>query len=97
MTEREKDLHRLAIEACNAFEYGRCEYGGLGLDDKRPFGNSDVEGDILEMLDKVPLEEDEGWSHEQREYAAGLYQDLRTFFQVKVVRWIRDALGAGAQ
>lgn len=54
-----------------------CEYGNPGLDCKRPFGNSDVEGDILELLD-AEQEGDDGdgpcWSSHQRRYAADLYR-----------------------
>lgn len=61
-----------------------CEYGGWEIDPKRPFGNSDVEGDILEMLDEKP-EGDDGdaacWSSSQREYAAKLYADLGDFLR----------------
>ena len=51
-----------------------CEYGSVGVDCKRPFGNSDVEADILEMLSCEPEDEDE-YSTAQREYAASLYKE----------------------
>lgn len=55
-----------------------CEYGAIGVDPKRPFGNSDVESDILEMLG-AEAEGDDGdgpcWSSKQREYARGLYHE----------------------
>lgn len=67
---------------------GYCEYGGIGLDDKRPFGNSDVEGDILEIIG-VEMTGDDGdgpcWSSSQREYAAGLYDAL--------IPWLQDKYG----
>lgn len=50
-----------------------CEYGSVGTHCKRPFGNSYVEGDILEMLG---IEQDDGeWSTAQHEYARDLYCD----------------------
>lgn len=55
-----------------------CEYGSIGIDSKRPFGNSDVEGDVLEIIGRKPEGDDgEGacWASHQREYAASLYQD----------------------
>lgn len=61
-----------------------CEYGGIGIDAKRPFGNSDVEGDILDMLDQLPEGDDgEGpcWSSKQRQYAAALYDNLIPYLQ----------------
>ena len=56
------------------------EYGAPGLDPKRPFGNSDVEADILaDILGAKPTGDDgDGpcWSSEQRAYAAALYDNL---------------------
>lgn len=53
--------------------------GSIGLDIKRPFGNSDVEGDILDLIGAEP-EGDNGesvcWSSRQRAYAAALYDGL---------------------
>lgn len=49
-----------------------CEYGSPGLDPKRPFGNSFVEGDILDLLEIEPDGED--WTQEQLDYAADLYR-----------------------
>jgi hypothetical protein len=63
-----------------------CEYGGWGVDSKRPFGNSDVEGDVLEIIGlepkrcphcDEPLDDDKGG--DPRAYAAGLYSDLGPF------------------
>lgn len=66
-----------------------CEYGAIGVDCKRPFGNSDVEADILEMLG-IKMEGDEGygkcWSSGQREYAAALYGHL--------IPWLRRKYGS---
>lgn len=78
MRDKQQDLKRLA----DAFFAELCmlewEYGGIGLDPKRPFGNSDVEGDMLELLD-WEQEGDDGdgpcYSSEQREYVSGLYRD----------------------
>lgn len=44
-----------------------CEYGAPEINPKRPYGNSDVEGDIAEIL---------GWAYEEDEYY-GLPEDLR--------------------
>lgn len=52
-----------------------CEYGSVGTDPKRPFGNSDVEADILEdILKEEPLDGDY-WTEEQRAFARELYTD----------------------
>lgn len=76
MRQLEKDLEKLADAFYEALHIHNCEYGGIGLDSKRPFGNSDVEGDILVILGQEP-EGDDGdsacWSSNQREYATELY------------------------
>ena len=59
-----------------------CEFGSIGTDCKRPFGNSDVEGDILEIVGKSPTGDDgDGpcWSSEQRQYARELYDAIPKF------------------
>lgn len=83
------DLKKLA----NAFFAELCmlewEYGGIGLDPKRPFGNSNVERDILELLDCEPDGDDgepESFSSEQREYARQLYRD-------KLIPYLRAEFG----
>lgn len=61
-----------------------CEYGSIGLDCKRPFGNSDVEGDILEIIGATPEGDgDEGFTDEQRQYAADLYNRLPDYLRSK--------------
>ena len=80
MKKRNKatDTHLLANAFFNALQVDDCEYGGIGLDSKRPFGNSDADGDILEIIGAEP-EGDDGdiqcWSSEQREYAHSLYHE----------------------
>lgn len=75
IAERNKpnDLEKLADAFFANLRTGNVEYGGWGLDDKRPFGNSDVEGDILEIIGWEPEKND---SYEQREYASELYAEL---------------------
>lgn len=75
----EEDLEELAHAFFENLEYDpSVEYGHVGLDPKRPFGNSDVEGDILEIIGEEP-EGDDGhdkcWSSDQRQYAEELYKD----------------------
>lgn len=48
-----------------------CEYGYVGLDTKRPFGNSSVEPDILRIIG-IPEPED-GYTEDQEQYARNLY------------------------
>ena len=59
------------------------EFGGWGVDSKRPFGNSFVEGDIAEILG-IDLPEDE--SEEYEEVCVRLrqfYDDLGVFIRYK--------------
>lgn len=72
-----KDLETLADAFFSSLIISQYEYGGIGVDPKRPFGNSDVEGDMLELLACEP-EGDDGdgpcWSSMQRGYVTDLYQ-----------------------
>lgn len=80
------DMAKLATAFFDNLQRDDCEYGAIGVDCKRPFGNSDVEGDILELLDAKPEGEEDGgkaWSQEQREYAAELYGNLIPYLQKK--------------
>ena len=52
-----------------------CEFGSIGLDCKRPFGNSYVEGDILEILGIEIAEYDTDEYREQCEYVRDLYYE----------------------
>lgn len=80
------DMAKLATAFFDNLQRDDCEYGAIGVDCKRPFGNSDVEGDILELLGAKP-EGDDGdskcWSSGQREYAAELYDNLIPYLQKK--------------
>lgn len=95
MTERdtEHDLSILANEFFRQLEFiDWGEYGSPSLDCKRPFGNSDVEGDVLELLRLDPEGndgEDECWSSNQREYARELYVDRLVPYLKK--RWFAGA------
>ena len=76
--DMQKDLAFLANAFFQNLEYDpHWEYGAIGVDCKRPFGNSDVEGDVLNIIG-AEMEGDDGedkcWSSGQREYAADLYQ-----------------------
>lgn len=54
MRNEEQDLMVLAGAFFRELTISNCEYGAIGLDCKRPFGNSDVEGDMLELLECEP-------------------------------------------
>lgn len=80
-------LEKLALAVlANLSHQNDCEYGSIGTDCKRPFGNSDVEGDILEIIGVKPEGDDgdrECWSSKQREYAATLYDAVGKFIYEK--------------
>mgnify|MGYP001577337157 CR=1 FL=1 len=87
---KKEDLEKLAIDVLAHLQRNHdCEYGSIGTDCKRPFGNSDVEGDILEIIGQEPSGDDgEGpcWSSSQREYAAALYDAVPKFIYERYVR-----------
>ena len=87
MGSTEFHLQKLATEFFNHVEqHDDCEYGSIGLDCKRPFGNSDVDADILTIIG-AEMSGDDGdgpcWSSKQREYAAQLYNDLPKYLRSK--------------
>ena len=77
MRNEQQDLKILADAFFAGLTILEWEYGGIGIDPKRPFGNSDVEADMLEMLEWEP-EGDDGdgpcYSSKQRYYVDGLYR-----------------------
>ena len=98
MAFREDDMRKLARAFFEHLQRGCCEYGGIGLDDKRPFGNSDVEGDILDLLGYEPKGDDGEeacWSSRQREYAADLYDDLKPWLQSMAETWLAESESEG--
>ncbi len=77
------DMMVLARAFAQNLQRDNFEYGGWGVDCKRPFGNSFVEGDILRLLGIAASED--GYTAEQRAYAASLYDDLGEFMRTRVV------------
>ena len=69
--EHENNLDAMIGHFIDHMERQGCEYGGWGLDDKRPFGNSDATGDICELLGLNPEHD------ENRKYADTVYTELR--------------------
>lgn len=69
----EKDLNALLKAFAENLEISNCEFGGIGLNGKRPFGNSDVENDILTIIGWEIEHYDEDILNEQYEYARDLY------------------------
>jgi hypothetical protein len=86
--DEQKDLSILADAFFNNLIIDNCEYGGIGLDSKRPFGNSGVTTDMLEMLEVEPEFKcpncGEEYSEAQHDYVDKLYrQKLIPYLQVE--------------
>ena len=83
------DMLKLEKAFFQNLQRDNCEYGGIGIDCKRPFGNSDVEADILELIGAQP-EGDDGdakrWSSAQLAYAQAMYSGLIDWLQAKYSR-----------
>jgi hypothetical protein len=60
------------------------EFGAPGMDSKRPYGNSDVIGDIGEILEWVKEDDDE-WSFRQIEAANKIHRDMESVLQILIV------------
>jgi hypothetical protein len=89
VNKQDQDMYNLSQAFFANLQRDSCEYGAIGVDCKRPFGNSDVEGDILEIIG-AEREGDDGddvcWSSEQRQYAANLYCSLIPWLQQKYLK-----------
>lgn len=64
-----KASHILLLRAGNIQFSNSCEWGYIGLDCKRPFGNGDLVGDMARIVGIVPIETDDGdaWPKGTRE------------------------------
>ena len=60
--------------------YWDCEYGSPAIDPKRPYGNSDVEEDIAEILDWSIHEN--GLVFTQRVKAQKIHKEMKTVLQI---------------
>jgi len=58
-----------------------CETGAPAIDCKRPYGNSDVPGDVAEILE-WDVDEDEGLTDEQAERALAIHAETETALQI---------------
>ena len=91
--ERDKrvDLSKLSEAFFENLQIDNCEFGGLGVDCKRPFGNSDVCGDILEIIG-WEMEGDNGnnkcYASYQNDYAYSLYHEYLIPFLQEQWKWL---------
>ncbi len=81
--ERKAEMEKLADAFMDNLQREECEYGGWGVDSKRPFGNSNVTGDIADILDIELPEYGSDEYDEMRAYLDGLYSDLGVFLRYK--------------
>ena len=69
------------------FEYNDyCEFGAPEVDPKRPYGNSDVYGDLGEILEVEPSMVDDydeaEYSDEQRAYMLRIHKEMQTVLNI---------------
>lgn len=63
-----------------------CEYGAPAIDSKRPYGNSDVEGDIAEILGwEYDKDHWDGMPSDLRDVASSIHSEMKTVLQILVV------------
>lgn len=67
-------LEILVNEFYETLERGKCEWGAWGQDDKRPFGNSDVIEDILEIIGVIYIADE--CQNDWNDYACELYSHI---------------------
>lgn len=60
-----------------------CEYGAPAIDCKRPYGNSDVDQDICEILGWA-FDVDDGPTREQQDHARSLHEEMQAVLQILV-------------
>ena len=73
---RQEDLAKLADAFFENLELDDNEFGGIGVNSKRPFGDSNPEKDILKIIGWEPEKSDhESYSREQGAYARELYSE----------------------
>jgi len=78
-----KSEHIKLIENMNV-SWWNAEYGAPCIDPKRPYGNSDVEEDICEILGfkKIEVDYEEKFLTKDLEYAAKIHEEMETALQV---------------
>lgn len=59
------------------------EFGAAAIDPKRPYGNSDVYGDMREILGRETPDEDDGWNvGADEQYLHALHKEMATVLQI---------------
>lgn len=97
---RRKHMELLADAFFDYLQRDCTEFGGWGLDSKRPFGNSFVEPDIAEIcgFDRDSVYDDDGDEDEGFcEYLRSLYADLGVYLRYRWLSLKTTAVNAGAE
>ncbi|MHA2062845.1 MAG: hypothetical protein ACXABY_00450 [Candidatus Thorarchaeota archaeon] len=82
--EREIDLENLAVAFYDNLSLLLDGEGwGIGVDSKRPFGNSHVESDIFRICNIEPEGKNHFYTPDQMRYARDLWVDLPGFLRDK--------------
>lgn len=80
--EIEEDLELLANEFYKNLDRDDCEWGAIGLDCKRPFGNSDMPSDVADICG-VEKNYDKNGEWDNEDYCIYLYYMLPTCLRYK--------------
>ncbi len=78
------DQHVALLRAANISWY-EIEWGAPAIDGKRPYGNSDINGDLARLLNVdafIDHEGEERWTPEQFEEMRRLHRETETALQV---------------
>ncbi len=84
--ERQTHMELLADAFFEEIQFDDCEFGGWGLDCKRPFGNSTVEPDLAEIIGwtrESIYDENDDHDEEKCSYLRELYYDLGPYLKWK--------------
>jgi len=96
---RRRHMEALADAFFDYLMRDNTEYGGWGLDSKRPFGNSFVAPDIAEIcgFDRDAVYDDDGDEDEGfTDYLNSLYNDLGIYLRYRWLELKKTARNAGA-
>ena len=86
MKEFELKQHHLDLLKETSISWDNCEYGAPAIDCKRPYGNSDVEDDMAEII-KFPKKgnwdkNEEMWNEEASERLSDLHKETQIALQI---------------
>jgi hypothetical protein len=78
--------HHLKLLKCANVSWDSCEFGAPAIDCKRPYGNSDVVGDMIDILMGETDENTREKLHETMyEWFESLHKELETVLQIVLV------------